>query len=363
MSIVIFIIILGVLIFVHELGHFIVAKKSGIRVDEFAIGFPPRLFSWQKGETKYSLNLIPIGGYVKIFGETVDENALDPKNTDSFINKSRWTQASVLVAGVLFNILFAWFLFSTALFFGFPTVVSNENIEQIKESFVVITNVAKDSPAFEAGLQSGDQIVSLVRNDNEINFEKISISTIQDFISVNTNELQMQIIREGREMEVAISPKVGIFGDKPAIGISMEKIGILQLPFFVAIGRGFVMTGQIIREIFIGVWTLLSETFSGQGSFDNVAGPVGLVGLVGSASNFGLTYLLGFTAFISINLAILNILPFPALDGGRLLLVLIEGVTRRQIKPSIVNAINAFGFIALIILMIVITVNDVFKLF
>lgn len=364
MSVLIFIIILGVLIFVHELGHFLVAKKSGIRVDEFAVGFPPKLWSWTKGGTKYALNLIPIGGYVKIFGETADDEALDPENKDSFLNKSRWIQAAVLVAGVAFNIIFAWILFSISLMAGFPTVVTDENRADIQESFVVVTNVRENSPAHEVGLQSGDQIVSISRGEDVLGLDDITTASIKDFISADTDTLQLEIVRGDDTLDLRVNPEVGVIGDgSPAVGIGMERIGALQFGFFESIWQGFLMTGTVIKEIGVGFYGLLSEVFTGNGSLDNVAGPVGIVNLVDSASNFGLAYLLGFTAFISINLAILNIFPFPALDGGRLIIVLIEGITRRRIKPSIVNAINAIGFLILLLLMLIITINDVVNLF
>ena len=364
MSVIIFIIILGVLIFVHELGHFLVAKKSGIRVDEFAVGFPPKIWSWTKNGTKYALNLIPIGGYVKIFGESADEEAIDPENKDSFLNKSRWTQAAVLVAGVVFNIVFAWMLLSISLMAGFPSVVTEQNSEDIKESYIVVTKVFQKSPAAVVGIESGDQIMGITRGEEILNTENITASSIQEFISSSGELLNLEIIRDGEPLILDIKPQTGTIGtEKPAIGISMQKIGKLQLPFFEALWRGVTMTGQMIKEIAFGLFGLLADVFTGNGSLDNVAGPVEIVNLVGSASNFGLTYLLGFTAFISINLAVLNILPFPALDGGRLLIVLIEGVTRRRIKPSIVNAVNAVGLILLLLLMLIITVNDVIKLF
>ncbi|NCS99057.1 RIP metalloprotease RseP [Candidatus Parcubacteria bacterium] len=364
MSVLIFIIILGVLIFVHELGHFSVAKKFGIRVDEFAVGFPPKLWSWTKNGTKYALNAIPIGGYVKIFGETADDEALNPENKDSFLNKSRWIQAAVLVAGVAFNIIFAWILFSISLMAGFPTVVTDENRANIQESFVVVTNVRENSPAYEVGLKSGDQIVGISRDEEVLGLDDITVNSIKEFISVDTTTLQLEVVRGGDTLDLSVDPEVGAIDDNnPAIGIAMARIGELQFGFFESFWQGFLMTGTVIKEIGVGFYGLLSEVFSGNGSLDNVAGPVGIVNLVDSASNFGFVYLLGFTAFISINLAILNIFPFPALDGGRLIIVLIEGVTRRRIKPSVVNAINAIGFILLLLLMLIITVNDVVNLF
>jgi regulator of sigma E protease len=363
MSVIILIIILGILIFVHELGHFIIAKKSGIRVDEFAIGFPPKLWSWTKGGTKYALNLIPFGGYVKIFGESADEESLDPNRPDSLLNKSRWTQASVLVGGVLFNIIFAYILFVIVLMAGFPTTVTDSNRHNIVNSNVVVTNIFPGSPAEISGIEAGDKILEISTSDQVLQSKDITISSIQNIISTGKGDVTVNLQRNGENRDVVLIPVQGIIGDKPAIGISMDRIGQLQLPFFSAIGSAYFMTGQMMRDITLGLTGLIGQAISGNGSLDNVAGPVGIVGLVDSATNFGITYLLGFTAFISINLAILNILPLPALDGGRLVIVLIEGVTKRQIKPELVNNINAIGFLLLILLMIVITINDVLRLF
>jgi len=363
MSIIIFVIILGVLIFVHEFGHFIVAKAFGIRVDEFAIGFPPKLFSWTKGETKYCLNLIPIGGYVKIFGENPDEESLDPNQSNSFLNKSKWAQASVLVAGVVFNIVFAWILFSASLMFGFPTVVSDENRDLIKESYVVVTNVYEDSPAQKAGLEAGDQILELSNSENSLSYEYLTVTTLQEFISSSQSEITFSVIRDNKNVEIKATPEKGVVGEYQAVGIGIERVGSLKLPFFGAIWEGLKMTGQMMKEIVLGLGHLFNQVINGKGSLNSVSGPVGIVGLVGNAANFGFSYLLGFTAFISINLAILNILPLPALDGGRLFILLIEGIIRKRIKPTIVNTINAVGFFALILLMIIITINDVIKLF
>lgn len=363
MSIVIFIIILGILIFVHELGHFITAKKSGIRVDEFAIGFPPKIFSFKKGGTDYSLNLIPFGGYVRIFGENPDEESLDPNAKDSFVNKSKWTQAMILVAGVLFNILFAWLLFSVSFMTGFPSVVTEETKDDIVNANVVVTDVFENSPASQNGLMVGDEIIYLKAADVSLT-ENLSVSKVQDFVGGHGNsEIEVGIEREGHIIIKNITPTDEVFEDKFAIGIAMDLIGEIKLPAHEAVYKGFVMTGQMIRDITIGLGLFIGQAFTGQADLDSVAGPVGIVSLVDDASNFGLVYLLGFTAFISLNLAVLNLVPFPALDGGRLLFILIEGITRKQIKPSVANTINFVGFAILILLMIIVTVSDVIKLF
>lgn len=363
MSILLFIIILGALIFVHELGHFLIAKKNGIRVDEFAIGFPPRIFSVHRGGTDYSLNLIPFGGYVKIFGENPDEDSLDPNKKDSFINKSGWVQAAVLSGGVLFNIIFAWILFLIILMSGMPAIVTDDNVDQIINPQVVITSIYPDSPANSSGLEPGDIILGLSEGERVLEEENLTLSSIQEFIAGSENDLVVEISRGGQLNEIVVTPSTGILGEIKAIGISMDLIGERKLPFSAAFIESFKMTGSGLIGVGTGLWTLLTSAFVNPEILESVAGPIGIVGLVDNASQFGLANLLAFTAILSINLAVLNILPFPALDGGRLLFLGIESVTRKRIKPAIANAVNSIGFLILIGFMIIVSVSDVLKLF
>jgi regulator of sigma E protease len=362
MSIILFVLILGALIFVHELGHFLTSKKNGIRVDEFAIGFPPTLFSKKKGETKYSLNMIPFGGYVKIFGENPDDDSLDPNAKDSFVNKSRWVQAAVLVAGVVFNIVFAWALFFIVLMSGMPAIVTDDNSIEIENAQVVVTGTYEESPAEIAGLMPGDAIIS-IDNQTQSFSENLNIEQVKQAISQSEGQISMTILRGSETQDINIVPVSGLIGDGPAIGISMDRIGTRSLPIHKAFIEAFKMTGESIREIFFGLGKLFGGLFTGGTNMDQVSGPIGIVSLVGSAAQFGWVNLLSFTAMLSLNLAVLNIMPFPALDGGRLLFLGIEGVTRRRIKPVVANLVNSVGFLILIGFMIFITVNDVLKLF
>lgn len=362
MSIILFILILGALIFVHELGHFLLAKKNGIRVDEFAIGFPPTIYSKTVGETKYSLNSIPFGGFVRIFGENPDDESLDPNAENSFVNKSRWVQASVLVAGVIFNVIFAWFLFWIIFAAGMPTEVTEENMAEVRNPEVYIMEVSSESPAEIAGLISGDKILSISHNENQYS-ESLNIETIRETISTAESEVILQISRAGETLDVSVQPESGIIEENMAIGIAMSMVGQKHTPIHEAFVESFTFTIQSTGEIFRGLGAFFGGLFTGDTNLENVSGPVGIVGLVGDAARFGWMNILTFTAVLSINLAVLNIMPFPALDGGRLLFLGIEGISRKRIPTSFTNAVNAVGFMILIGLMVIITVSDVFKLF
>lgn len=363
MSVIIFIIILGLLIFVHELGHFLVAKWSKIRVDEFAVGFPPKIFSFTRGGTKYALNLIPFGGYVKIFGENPDEESLNPDSKDSFVNKNRCIQAAVLVAGVTFNVIFAWLLISTSYMISFPAIVTEDNINKVENIRVVVGHVAPESPAEVAGMKSGYSIKSLSVDDKNLS-DISNVESVQNFISENAeDEIKFIIENKNESIELSVKPIEGLVEGKKTVGIVLAQIGDMKLGFFESLWEGLKTTIILTKEISVGLYHFFGNVFSGNADFSQVAGPVGIVGHVDDASKFGFAYLLTFTAMISLNLAVINLVPFPALDGGRLLFVAIEGITRKRIKNTIANTLNFVGFALLILLMILITVSDISKLF
>lgn len=362
MSIIIFILMLAVLIFVHELGHFIVAKKFGIRVDEFAIGFPPKIWSFKRGETTYALNAIPFGGYVKIFGENPDEQSISGLDSGrSFVNASKWKQASVLVSGILFNILFAWILLSASFMSGLTTSVSESFASYAKDSRVIITMSQADSPARLAGLSGGETIISLESGSKKI--QASSVAEIQNFIKESDGEITINYKR-GSDLKTAkVTATQGIVKDKKAIGIAMDAVGTIKLPIHKAFIEGAILAKAVVKNVAIGLYYFVFDSFRGKADFSQVTGPIGIVGLVGEARTLGLAYLMSFAAFISINLAVINIVPFPALDGGRLLFVAIEAVRRKSLNPKFANLANGIGFALLIILMLAVTYKDVAKMF
>jgi len=370
MSIILFIVILAILVLVHEFGHFIVAKKSGIRVDEFGIGFPPKLFGFTRGETRWTINMIPFGGFVKIFGENPDQESIrGPDSKRSFINKPKWIQALVLVAGVSFNLIFAWLLISFGFVWGLPTPANYPGAEKLENTSLVITGVMEGSPAFRSGLAAGDSVLSLQAGSSLLSDSAsgesvlLSPESFVDFIEKHGNEEVSIKYRRGQDILLAVvRPTEGILPDKKAIGVSIDMIGLLKLPLHKAFWEGARTTINLTGQVAVGLAYFIFDAIRGVGDFSQVTGPVGIAGLVGNASALGLVYLLSFTAFISINLAVINLIPFPALDGGRLLFVLIEKIKGSPIPTKIANTLNAVGFVLLLLLMLAVTYHDIVKL-
>ncbi len=366
MSFILFLLILAALIFVHELGHFTVAKLSKIRVDEFALGFPPTLVSKKHGETTYKLNIIPFGGYVSIFGENPDDASLNgPDSSRSMARKNRAIQAAVLVAGVTMNLIFAWILISLTLALGISPVANFTSDSQAQTTGkVLVTQVVENSPAAQAGFQSRDLIIKVSDKDEEIMGAELTVPAVQRLIAQDEKQEISFIVNRGTESKtIKVTPATGVIADKAAIGISMDSGEVVRIPWYQAPIEGLKTTYRATVLTAQGLGTFLVQAVTGKADFGQVAGPVGIVGMVGNASASGLSYLLFFTALISINLAIINILPFPALDGGRLLFVAIEAITRKQISPKVANTANAVGFVLLLLLMLVITYHDVAKMF
>lgn len=363
MSVIIFILVLAILIIVHEYGHFIVAKKSGIRVDEFGLGYPPRAKTlFKRNGTIFTLNWIPFGGFVKIFGETPDDESISGEDKSrALIHKPKFVQAMVMFAGPLFNFLLAWVFILGALFIGLPASVSDSmNEKYISESKVVISEVLSGSPAETAGIMVGDVVRGI--NIEEKLLEDLNSSELKKIIS-ESKQVEFVIDRKGEEVLAKAIVEEFLIEGKPGIGIGLEEVGIYKPPFFVAILESFKITGVMIAQIAVGLGTLIVDAFSGSADVSTLTGPVGIVSLVGDASAMGFVYLLTFVAMISINLGMINLVPFPALDGGRILFLIIEKIKGSRISPVVANSLNSIGFLILITLMVVITFKDVIKLF
>jgi len=360
MNIIIFLLILLVLVVSHEFGHFIVAKKAGIRVDEFSFGFPPKLFGKKVGETTYNFNALPFGGYVKIFGESPDEESMNgPDSARSFINKPRYIQAAVLLAGVVMNFLIAW-LIIVGLYAGGTNLILDDTLPPkfMTNTHITIAAVSKGSPADLAGLQAGDIITKVSYQNSPSTLSSYTTEAFTSFVRAsNGTPLEFDVTRNQKPMIIDVTPTntTGHY----IVGVAPDLEGHIKLPFFNAIIEGFHSSVILVKETLQGLFGLIA----GKESLNDVSGPVGLVSVVGVAVKLGADYLLFFIALISLNLAVINLVPFPALDGGRLLFLLIEKIKGSRIKPEIANLINNIGFGLLMILMLVITYHDIIKLF
>lgn len=365
MSILLFVLILLGLVTIHEFGHFIVAKLCGIRVDEFAFGFSPKIFGKKIGETEYKLNLLPIGGYVKIFGEDSSEvDEMHPDYNRSFFRKPRYMQLAVIVAGVFFNILAAWGLFTTTFLLGAETSVDNAPLQMsLTNTHIAATLIAPDSPVSLAGVKVGDTIKSVsTKNDS------LSVTDPQelpDFIALHQDEgITLTYIPHGTQVEksVMLTPVRNAEGNRKIIGLSTDLVGTLKLPFFSAVYEGAHATWVYTKITALGFKDLVVGIFNRTASVSELTGPVGIVGIVDQARQYGIVALLTFTALISINLAVLNLIPFPALDGGRALFIILESIFRRPLPMKFQIWTNTVGFTLLLVLMLVVTYQDIAKL-
>ncbi len=341
MIIIIAILVLSFLIFVHELGHFMVAKMVGIQVDEFSIGFGPKLLGYKKSDdsTMYSLRVLPLGGYVRMAGEDPeDENSVNGFNTKPL--KHRF---AVISAGSVMNFLVAILLIViTYGVIGIP-VASNTN---------VIGEVIQGTPAMSAGLKGGDKIISI--NDTPTkNWDEVAESIRES----GEQELTLVVERNNQTHTFQIKPKYDPQLEIYQIGISQSVIWQRQ-GFFQAIQLGLSQSFEFSKLVFESLGGLIA----GKYSTDDVAGPVGITVAIGEAARGGLGYLMIFAAVLGINLAIINLLPIPALDGSKLMFLSIEGLRGKPVSPEKENFIHLIGFALLMVFFILITYNDIARI-
>lgn len=434
LTIIVFIIILGLLIFVHELGHFLVARRNGIKAEEFGFGFPPRIFGIQflegkKHEEKmeiesiqvekidiktgdneeiiketitekmqkvdrlvpvkkwriiwgsrdgdseserknlkeaeenkfskstiYSLNWIPLGGFVKIKGE--DGKGKNEK--DSFAGKGAFTRVRVLAAGVLMNFVLAWFLISVVFTIGAPEEASEINQASSK---IQIAEVVSGTPAEKTGLKIGDEIA---KNQISSTGEKIQLNNLEEtqkyIDSQKGKEIILNIIRGKENLQFKIIPRAENTPNQGPLGIAMVETAIVAYPWYEAIWKGLLSVFNLIVLMFSALGGIIYGLIFGKGVPADIAGPVGIAVLTKQVTTLGLVYVMQFAAILSINLGIINALPIPALDGGRILFILIEKIKGKPVSQKMEQMIHTVGFILLLTLMALVTFRDVWKI-
>jgi len=340
MTILLVVLGISILILVHELGHFLAAKFFNVKVEEFGFGFPPRLFYKQVGETKYSINLLPLGGFVKLLGESPAAPVPETEKHRSFSSQNAGKRTLIIIAGVLMNFFIGWLIVSFIFMVGAP-------------SALLVTNVLQDTPAAITGLRSGDQLSDFKTADEFISFVDAR----------KGEEVNLNIRRGGEILNVLVVPRVNVPEGEGALGVAITETGFPQKSFFGSLFEGFKTSIQIVSAIFTGLLSLIIGVFTGARVFENLVGPVGIFGVATQAGQLGYIYLLQLIGIISLNLFVLNIFPFPALDGGRLLFIIIEKIKGSPMAPRLEAVANGLGLAFLLALMLAITIKDVAALF
>jgi regulator of sigma E protease len=339
-----FIIVLGALIFVHEFGHFIFAKKSGVRVERFSLGFGPPLWRKQWGETEYRISAVPLGGYVKMYGENPEEEVIDPAG--SFLHQPVWKRIPIVAAGPLFNVLFAIILIAFIHMAGVPI-----------EKSVQIGRVLEGSAAEQAGLQPNDIVVALDGQPIERIHELKS-----QIVASQGRTLELQVNRAGRILPIPLTPQLDPAAQEWRIGVELRpgEIIIQRSNPLTALGQGVTWTWRITKLSVLGFGKILTGAIPAS---ESLAGPLGIAREIGRQASYGWRNVVFFTAGISISLAILNLLPIPVLDGGHLLFFAIEIINGKPLSIRKREIAQQVGLLLLVGLMLFAFYNDIMNLF
>ena len=334
-----------ILISIHELGHFLTAKKFGVKVEEFGFGYPPRLFGKKIGETLYSINLFPFGAFVRI-----------PEDS-CFSEKPLWQRILVIFNGALSFWIVAIILFSVVFAIGAPTMIedSEMNVPDIK---VLITSVSANSPASMIGLKAGDAIISLSSETAELKGNKVK--EIQDLIVENKGREITLIIKRGDKIfSATATPRISPPAGEGALGIGLARVGLKTQPVYLSLFEGVKATFNMTRVVIVAYANAVISLFRRVPTGIQLSGPIGIVGLLSQGIGMGIGYFLQMIGMLSINVAIINLLPIPAFDGGKLMFLFIEGIRKKPVSQKIEERITAVFFISLIILMVFVTIKDI----
>ena len=372
LTLITFFAILGLLVLVHEAGHFTAARRAGVKVEEFGLGLPPRIFGFYKNQegkwkpvglktkeaasTIWSLNWVPLGGFVKIKGEEGQASA----DSDSFAHKSVLQRIWIISAGVLMNVILAVILLSISLAAGSPQIISETDLRagaKIKEDKIRILEVLPNSPAQKAGLEVADSILEV---DGQP-FKKIE--GLQDYMDQKVgSSITLKIERKDEILIKEVTPEILAETNRGGMGVALVKTGIISYPWYLAPWYGFLETMKMIGGIISGLYLVFKSLITSRELIGEVYGPVGIAGLVGDAVKLGFLYILQLTAALSVIIAVINFLPFPALDGGRVFFLLIEGLRGKPVNQRLETLMHNIGFALLMILVVIVTFRDIARI-
>lgn len=358
LNIISFLFILGVLVIVHEFGHFWVARKCGVKVEEFAFGLPPRLWSWKRGDTVYAINAIPFGGYVKMLGQDdfdAKAGVEAPRTKENFEAKSWWQKSLILCAGVAMNVILAIVLLSAGYMVGMRPLIPESPLFQnaLQQDGVVIHDIIKDSLALKLGMPIDGQIQKI--NDTTITTTDQLHTSIADLrnkgftLTIDNKVYTIPVLHTGE-----------LIGFQYGASATLKNV---QLPLGQAIYYGAYDSVLILRDTFSGFGKLVVDLVTKAQVSQDVTGPVGIFKLTGQVTKNGIIPFLQLIALLSLSLAAVNIVPFPALDGGRLLFVWLEALFPKRWNKLIEGKIHLIGMILLLLFMVAITYKDIAKLF
>lgn len=353
LTLILVIVLISLLILVHEWGHFYSARKLGVKVEEFGFGFPPRIFSFVRKGIRYSFNLLPLGGFVKIFGEHGEGKG----EMSSFIARPAWQRFIILTAGVFMNLVLAWVLFSIGSGLGVPQL-AEDNAEGLP---VTVLTVLPGSPAEQAGLRFGDEVLEIRGQGLSLRVE--SEEDIREFADAYRGEEIIMVVRREDEIrEVKVTPRINVPAGEGPLGIALGRLEVIKEPWYLAPLAGAQTVGRSILTTLRGLGMIIGEIFMEGKTGAAVSGPVGIFFFAQDSQVLGLSFFLQFVGILSVNLAILNFLPIPALDGGRILFLLLEKIKGRRINPHIENMVHMVGFVLLILLMVLVTFQDIARI-
>jgi regulator of sigma E protease len=350
------------LVVLHELGHYLFAKKYGVKVEEFGIGLPPRLIGKKFGETIYSINLLPLGAFVRLEGE--EHTVPGPR---SFSTKPIWQRAVIVAAGIVAFWLVAVVIFAgLGMTTGIPTGIGDEEVEGVVYPKVLVLNVANDSPAQEAGIQLGDNILRMEEKSTQAFIEPTKVKEIQEFSNAyGGKEIVIALERGGERKEVILTPRLAPPDKQGAMGVALVRTGFVKYAWWEALWRAVERTAMITYEIVANLAGLLFNLVSGKGvpAGVEVMGPVGIVHLLTNSFSLGFAHFLSFFAVLAVYLAIFNALPIPVVDGGKLLFLGIEAIRKKPISQAWEQRMGTVVFALLITLMIWVTFKDIVRIF